>query len=372
MSELQLGLIVIGVLLVVGVYVFNWFQERRFRRRVEHAFRDSPDDPLLAKHETPPEVHARVEPHLEPEPTAPPPEATAEVQSELAPRERQPETDAEPARAGPPPESPIDYVCVVQTQSPIPPAACNEFLRHAAAVGKPVHVWGWQAERGLWAAFAGTSSAPVTRVCFALQLVNRTGPAKRVQIASFRDLVRQFAEAHAGQSECPDIDEAAQRSTDLDKFCADVDVSVGFNIVARDGAAIAGRKLRSLAEDSGFRLEPEGWFSLRSDRNLVLITLASQDGTAFERDRLDDLMLPGVTLLLDVPRVPDGVEVFDRTLELGHRFADTLDALVVDDKRIPLAAPGVARIRAHLRTVYAAMQTRGIEPGSAIALRLFS
>ena len=46
MSDLHLGLIVIGILLVVGVYAFNRFQELQLRRRVESRF-TQPDDVLM-------------------------------------------------------------------------------------------------------------------------------------------------------------------------------------------------------------------------------------------------------------------------------------------------------------------------------------
>ena len=46
MSTLQLGLIIGGIVLVVGVLVYNWWQERRVRRRIESAFR-KPDDGVL-------------------------------------------------------------------------------------------------------------------------------------------------------------------------------------------------------------------------------------------------------------------------------------------------------------------------------------
>ena len=58
MSSLQLGLIVAGILLVVGVIVYNAWQERRIRRRIASAFRTS-DDVLLQ-----PASGRRVEPTL--------------------------------------------------------------------------------------------------------------------------------------------------------------------------------------------------------------------------------------------------------------------------------------------------------------------
>ena len=43
MSDLQLGLIVIGVLIVVAVYAFNRYQEQQLRRKVESRFAQRPD-----------------------------------------------------------------------------------------------------------------------------------------------------------------------------------------------------------------------------------------------------------------------------------------------------------------------------------------
>ena len=39
---LQLALIIAGAVLVIGVLIFNWWQERRIRRRIDAAFRPAP------------------------------------------------------------------------------------------------------------------------------------------------------------------------------------------------------------------------------------------------------------------------------------------------------------------------------------------
>ena len=44
MTSLQLGLIVAGIALVVGVIVYNWLQERRIRRRIDSTFRKPQPD----------------------------------------------------------------------------------------------------------------------------------------------------------------------------------------------------------------------------------------------------------------------------------------------------------------------------------------
>jgi len=46
LSTLQIGLLVIGALLVLAVWGYNIVQERRIRRRMENAFNTEPDPNL--------------------------------------------------------------------------------------------------------------------------------------------------------------------------------------------------------------------------------------------------------------------------------------------------------------------------------------
>lgn len=47
MSDLQIVLIVIGALIIVGVIIFNWWQERKFHQQVERSFSSLKNDVLL-------------------------------------------------------------------------------------------------------------------------------------------------------------------------------------------------------------------------------------------------------------------------------------------------------------------------------------
>src|SRR3982750_1386236 len=61
MTSLQLGLIAAGVLLVLGVLVYNWLQERRVRRRIRDAFAPR-DGAAVSAAGTAPAAGSRVEP----------------------------------------------------------------------------------------------------------------------------------------------------------------------------------------------------------------------------------------------------------------------------------------------------------------------
>jgi hypothetical protein len=59
-------------------------------------------------------------------------------------------------------------------------------------------------------------------------------------------------------------------------------------------------------------------------------------------------------------------------VDVGKQFASTLGGSLVDDNRAAVTDAGLEQIRNQLRHIYAAMDARGIRPGSNLALRLFS
>jgi FtsZ-interacting cell division protein ZipA len=93
---------------------------------------------------------------------------------------------------------------------------------------------------------------------------------------------------------------------------------------------------------------------------------------SFVPEQMNTLQTGGITLLLDVPRVSDGAQVFDLMLETARNFASALDGVLVDDKRIPLSDAATEKIRAELCAILDKMGTAQIAAGSPRALRLFS
>ncbi|MBZ0096156.1 MAG: hypothetical protein K8H75_12415, partial [Sulfuricella sp.] len=88
MSELQISLLAIGLLIVAGVYGFNRFQERKYRRIAEKAFPARQEDVLLdSGADTLPDAHEiagfRKESRIEPVVSALPDEMPVEPAEEL-------------------------------------------------------------------------------------------------------------------------------------------------------------------------------------------------------------------------------------------------------------------------------------------------
>ena len=64
MSELQISLIAIGIIVVMGVVLFNWMQQRRYRQGAEEAFGPKHEDVLL-RETLSGEQNERIEPQLD-------------------------------------------------------------------------------------------------------------------------------------------------------------------------------------------------------------------------------------------------------------------------------------------------------------------
>ena len=180
------------------------------------------------------------------------------------------------------------------------------------------------------------------------------------------------AEPHSLRVSCDDFVSALERARVLDLFCVDVDVLIGLNVVARGEESLPMNHVRQEADIAGMVLAPDGTYQLQDRRGEILFSLCNHESTPFSPESLDSFSTRGVTLLFDVPRVPDGLKIFDSMVALGRKLAHEVNGLLVDDNLRPLTDTGIERIRQQLAQIYGRMETRGISAGSDLALRLFS
>ena len=358
MSDLQISLLGIGACVVAGVYLFNSWQERRFRHRTEEAFAREHDDVLLPaaapREEAPAE---RVEPKLETPPAA------AALASPAAAR----------ARSAIAIDAVIDYVVEVELDTPNDGMDLHgELTALTAAWGKPLQVAGYDPAAGEWRVVEKGSGKPHLQLRFALQMCNRAGCIEAERLTAFRAAVLQWAERNEGRTQCLEIADAHALAVQLDHFCADVDIAIGINVVSPDGSPFSGTKIRALAEAGGLRLESDGVFYLRSDTGETLFTLDNHEPMPFVPEQMKALVTSGVTFLLDLPRVTDALRRFDVMLAMARNFAATLGGTLVDDNRAVLTDQAIDKIRHQLTGILAKMEAGQIAAGGARALRLFS
>ncbi len=391
MSNLQLALIVAGVLLVLGVIIFNWWQERRIRRRIDAAFRPQP---------APAQDAPRVEPTLR----------SMRADGEDAPAlAAAAATDAtvvadNVARDVEPPEStftpPMDVIASIPVDTPAigqiegarggvaqpdPDIECIVTLQPAQAVGadavaaalgarlgKPLRWFGHRGNGVGWVPVGKDTSGSFDQFAACLLLADRNGPVSRAQLDTFVRVIGEIAPTLPAQFAAPDVESEEARAETLDALCADLDVQIGLSVVKPDTSPIAGTRLRGVAEAAGFRLAPGGRFEyVNEESGAVEYSLQNVRNEPFTADSLRLTATSGVVFVLDVPRLPDPVRSFDRMKLAAKRMARTLGAELVDDNQRPLDDAALAKIRAQVEAAAGALKSGYIEPGSARALALF-
>jgi hypothetical protein len=364
MSDLQIGLAMLGVVVVGSVLAFNWWQERKFRRRAEESFSSSHEDILLERQPPAAKVPVRAPA------SAPVEEEDVRIEPRIEPM-LQPVASA-PVSAPPPPDaSPeVDYVAEIRAGEQVPHDRLVPLQQSLALLGRKAFLSGFDFATRTWGGLAPGGQWTAIRI--AVQLVDRSGPVTESYLQQLGETLRQAAHELSAIAELPEFAPALEKAAALDEFCAEVDVAVGINVIAHAGQVFHGTKIRALAEASGFQLRADGVFHLPDDHGGTQFLLDNQESAPFLPDKIRNLTTPGITFLLDVPRTADGLRTFDRMVAASRSMAESLDGTLADDNRVLLNDTGLDKIRGQLRAIYAAMEARGIAPGSALALRLFS
>lgn len=389
MSDLQLSLIIIGAIVIVGVAIFNWLQQQRYRRKVQAAFDHEHSDILLDTQDSD-DIAQRIEPKFNktPAPDVPfdtlaqPDLTAAHTEFKKTSTTQNPSinisTSTSTSASTTSPlldyDSNTNYIVNVRSESVIANTYIAKLLQRKFDFGKPVCWLGQRHKNEPWEEVTNETNVDsdgYMQLKGCLQLADRSGPISEVNLSKFRDLVQDFASQVHAIAECPDIVSTHEKAVMLDKFCAEVDVMIGINIISRDDGAFVGTKVRALAEASGFRLESEGIFKYRDDSNNILFTLSNYESSPFLPENMKSLTTHGVTFLLDVPRVAHGERVFDQMTHLAKIFSNTLGGIMVDDNRVPLSDSGIQKSKQQLIEIQAAMKKNHIHAGGPSALRLF-
>lgn len=342
MSELQIGLLAIGALVVAGVLAYNRVQERGARRAAERAFRSGHADVLMDSAAAAPGGDAGTE------------AADPGMQEALRPS----------ARAAPPPEAAqpdpaVDYIIELSLgQAEMAPAARAALKEQWSAIERR------HARRAL---LAGSADGRSWRA--ALQLVSRDGAVGEADLIEFRSAVETLAAAIGATVAAPEMRAAVEAARALDDFCAETDIQV---VVHVQGGPFPGTKVRAAAEASGLALEADGRFTLRDDEQKLLYTLGARDGTAFSAAAMREAAPEALTLSLELARTPDTRRSFESMTRLAHQLASVLGGSMVDDNGNLLDERAIGAIALQLDAVRAKLDSRGVPPGGPTALRLFS
>lgn len=338
-----MGLILLGVVLILAVLVFNWWQDQRIRRKMQDQFPEREHDPLMGAVVSP--QPGRREPGF----------GVLQSQDPEAQDDDDPE-DVDPA---------TEVVIDVSFAHPVSSAQLHSVLQSVHKVGtKPVRLFAEREGGGHRAMLrAGETYSSVQ---LAILMANRSGPLTDIEWSKLWTLAEDLAERFDGTVEGPEIEAVLQRAQALDAVCADLDAQVGLVLKLHDSRSVD--EVARTLENAGF-LRGDNHLAWMSDLGIPRF-VALFDGVA--AGQIQTEQVSRLDFVLDLPNSPTDEQAFSRMATVGRDLAKRLDALLLDDQGRNLPDNTDDVIDKQLHAIYMRLEQAGYPAGQPRTVRIFS
>jgi len=430
MSDLQTALITLGALIIAGVVVYNWMQERKMRKNITDEFLVPQKDVLAEDFYIDADAYVDKEladipnktkfmeklNEIDPEPVL----AKAEMREEglveldeisageaydaagLPPSEVETQTqdmkpvikEASPVEKTSRVPVAVDVDALQDTASPLPneihpqidltaflfasknisAQTLNTMANSIAEdMGVPMMVHGIDNDSKWYLVNQNTADSNFKQIACSIQLADRGGPISKHMLNKFQFAIENMGLELGAHVEWQGSGDAMQRAIELDKFCMEVDQLVSVHLVQGE-APVHGTKFRGLAEASGMRLSEDGKFYFYTSNNpdVPQFVLLNADNQPFTTEGLRNGVVKGATFQVEIPKVAQCDQVFNQMIQIAQKMANSLGARMVDDNQKPLGDLQIEKIRQQLKVIHATMVARGVMPGSPSSERLFN
>lgn len=349
MSSLQIGLIVFGAVLLVGMVAYNRWHTRRNAPMRAQGDGDALDDAI--------------------EPTwdeaLPDPSGTGDASAQAP--------DALPVLGQSRCLDPlIDVIAPVAMDGHI---LSGDVLLAALPVtrrvgSKPFAVQARREAGTIWE--FPVAGQQYDRLQVGVQLANRTGAITEIEYSEFVVIARHYADAVGGEPQFPDMMQEVARARELDQFARAHDSVLNLTLSARGPRWSVGYVMQQ-ARQAGFVAGiAHGKMVLPS--HLLQQPPVLELGFHVPAPHADDVAQQAVTTVtmgFEVPHVLRSEDPWGRLQQLATALADAMGGAVTDGAGQRLHEESLAAIGADLDRLYDALEEHGLPAGAPETRRLF-
>jgi len=358
MNELHWALLLIAAALLVALFVYGKWQERRSARLDEKAAVDDPSPPNArpVSSRSARQAPSRIEPTMGITPDADP-----------VPREAEDQSSDEPAHErlaiGGWLEDPLlDVMLELRCSHSFDGVAALEARAQLdrLALPLPTHLAVWDSKTARW-------SLPdrfgfYSEMLIAIQLATRRHALGEIDATRFISTVQQIAVSIDGDVDSPDVARLVAQAAELDRLCARFDVQITLTLEAlaepwRDDVFDT-----AAAQAHLVRVNSERWERPAEHEPAALSMSIAAAG----------LPLTRATLTLDVPLAASEPAPLAMLFDTALLMAERLNARIVDDNGRLIEAGAQLAIDTELKKLTGDMHEAGIAPGSLRARRLYA
>jgi hypothetical protein len=378
MTDLHWALLAIAGVLLLAIWIYSRWQERRALARLDAALHRGVGDPLA---EVKPATAAarpvarRIEPRLgaalgaaddsaSGEPGALPAESAGESALAGTPDDESSVERAEPSAYSLPDgwsEDPLlDFVLELRCTHAVDGVTALDARSQLDRLQLPLpaHLAVWDAKSQQWT--APDRFGFYSELLVAVQMAHRNGVLGEIDAARFIAATQQIALAVDADFDAPDVPRLVAQAAELDRLCARFDVQITLTVEASDQPWSAD-VIQSSAAALGFLPAGTGRWELRETTGELQLILSAPS-----------LPTPRLAVSIDVPLARPGSSPLTVQFQVAEQLAARLGGRVVDDNGRPVQRDGHFAVAAQLATLYEQMQAEGIAAGSERARRLYA
>lgn len=369
MTDLNLSLWIAGATVILGVIVYNFWQEHKAKKNIERAFGEYQDDVLMQAEEKnlnsdAHEVIKRQEPTLDVQADAinsTSLDSTSVVIEKEIGKAAVEITSSEMAHL--PVDEFIDCVISMEFETPTRGDKIINEVQSFRRVGKkPVHFIGTNTEGRREVI---TPAASYTYLLAGVPFVTRSGAAlNELEYSELVMKLRQISDNLNAHPDIPDMKHVMDAGRDLHLFVTEHDAQLSVNVKAK-GAPWGISSLLASLEKHGFDTQPNGRLVMLDGEGGALYTLHTNCGVS-------EQTTSRITLLLDVPCVAPSRGGFSSMVSCAKSLALRLGGSLVDDGNELLNDATLEQIQEQVDSFYRSMQAAEIPAGSIRAVRIFS
>lgn len=346
MSDLQIGLILVGVVLILAVLVFNWWQDRRIRQKMQEHFPEGEHDPLMGARGASGVTASRREPGL-----------GMKTQGDAAAGdEGQDDEEIDPR---------TEVVIDVSFGQAVGSSQLQPHLLGLRQVGnKPVRVFAQREGGGYRVRLRPDEQYASLQL--AVLLANRSGALTDIEWSQLWTAAESLAERFDGIVEGPEPAQILKHAQQLDALFADLDAQVGLVLQLARPQGMS--TLLPTLEAAGFLCDAQqvAWMSEFGIPRFTVLFDGLHAGVV-EADTVSRL-----DFVLDVPNSPADEQAFSRMATVGRDLATRLGAVLLDDQGQALPDHADDLIDKQLLGLYQRLEQAGYPAGHPDTSRVFS
>ena len=342
MSDLQIGLISAGVLIILLVLVFNWWQDQRVRRQMQSKLPEAESDPLMGQ------LGGTAPVRKEP---------TVRIADSL----KSSQDDAQVDEVDPTCEAVID----ISFNQPVLGDELSQVLQTCLRnLSKPIRFFAITEEGNHHMRLV--ENERYVSMQLAILLANRSGPLSDIEWSNLWSAAQNVAQHFDAGLEGPEQHLVVNQAQQLDALCANLDAVVSL-VVRLEGPVNVQRVLNTLGE-AGF-LSYGRQMAWLADSGIPRFTVLF-DGQAVED--VQSASVERLDLVLDVPNSPMDTQAFSRMASVGRDLAVRLGGQLLDEQGRVFSEQSDQQIDEQLYTMYQQLEEAGFVAGESRTARVFA